>query len=170
MNKRKSLVINSWLAHFGIPKKTTDEQRIVRDKVLSILKERGIVYVIVHENQLYKKLTQFEALASSRNEETRKYFKDIIMNFFNEDITIFKSKFDVPDKLEDEIELLLPEPNDTNKTNYYKDRFLFEAAYLSTERIIITTDTRLKDKFANQNFYRIVLLEEFINEHEKLIK
>lgn len=167
----KSLVINSWLAVYGDPDEIDESKIFLRDKVLDILEQRKIRFVIVHGNQLHKKLWDYHNLFNASDYETKRYFKKLIQDIkHNEDIVALYYDFQVPDKLENEIEDLLPEPNDTNKTNYYKDRFLFEAAYLSTERIIITTDTRLKDKFANQNFYRIVLLEEFINEHEKLIK
>ncbi len=47
--------------------------------------------------------------------------------------------------------------------NFSSDQYLFEAASaITAEKLIITTDVRLKEQFSDQPWCDIVLLSEFL--------
>ncbi len=59
---------------------------------------------------------------------------------------------------EDVVQLLEP-------GNFSSDRFLFEAAGHTEDKIIITTDQKLIDQFANQTKFRLLQISDFLKEY-----
>ncbi len=47
--------------------------------------------------------------------------------------------------------------------NYASDQYLFEAALLTREKIIVTTDERLMEQMQMNNLFQVLLLKGFLD-------
>jgi predicted nucleic acid-binding protein len=52
-----------------------------------------------------------------------------------------------------------------DKENYYKDYFLFEAAFVSSSKIIVTTDIRLINHMRESDHYILIQLDDFLKQY-----
>ncbi len=50
-----------------------------------------------------------------------------------------------------------------SRGNYMSDRYLFETAMGSVDKIIITTDEKLRKQFANQQLFQLWSVDQFMN-------
>ena len=64
-------------------------------------------------------------------------------------------------------EIYLPEIIIENLSigNYASGQYLFEAAFSTEEKIIVTTDQKLIDQMQGNNLFQVVHLEEFLGRY-----
>ncbi|MCU0347339.1 MAG: hypothetical protein MUC59_10365 [Saprospiraceae bacterium] len=96
------------------------------------------------------------------DELARERFKFFIVNVINNS----KKCIFVDDENLQELPASTLEKLNSEKTNYYKDIFLFEAANSTVDKIIVSTDGRLKDQMADDETFQVVLLEDFLKDYQ----
>jgi hypothetical protein len=65
--------------------------------------------------------------------------------------------------LDESIEQLL---NPTVPSNFASDRYLFQSAETTEEKIIVTTDTKLMKHFEGNGRFQLWIVEEFMSKFE----
>jgi len=144
------IVVNEWLLDYMCPNVDLDKKDIA-NKFLSVLLEKCDKIVIGRGTPFVKKFYRYMKDFGRYHEFKSNFSKLNQLLFLNSDKTIILEKEEVA-QLPKEINEILP-PD---------DKYLFELAYTTTDKIIVTTDQRLYEKVKNITGLRIYLLEEFL--------
>ena len=65
-----------------------------------------------------------------------------------------------------EIEAILQRPSEPPLTNIESDRYLFESAETTTEKIIVTTDKKLMKHFEGNEQFQLMSVDDFFLQFE----
>ncbi|MFH1318699.1 MAG: hypothetical protein ABIH71_06760 [Candidatus Omnitrophota bacterium] len=146
------IVVNEWLLDYMLPDSTKQQKDFVVqfidiwiNRCDRVLIRRPSPFV----NKFYRYWKSIE-----NDQASRKRFK--LLNsllFLNSDKTRIIDDADVQ-----------PLPMELSQKVPMDDKYLIELAYVSTDKIVITTDAKLKDKLKDEQALKIYLLEDFIKE------
>ena len=145
------IVVNEWLLVYmrlGVDQEKTS--KVIQ--FLLGLKKKCDRIVVKRQSPFFMKFYRYFQ-ESNQDTKCKELFKTLNLLFYNSDKTIIVDDVDI-DKLPKEIDEILPADD--------KDRYLIELGYSSSDKIILTTDQRLKDKLQPKSELKIYLFEEFL--------
>jgi predicted nucleic acid-binding protein len=147
------IVVNEWLLDYMCPD-SEDSDKIKTFKFVNAWVKKCDKVVIRRTSpftsKFYRHMKKF-----GWNTDFKKHFSRLNhLLFYNSDKTIIVEEADIK-KLPKEIEEKTP----------LDDKYLIELAYSSRDKIIVTTDQRLKEKLHDDVDLKIYLLDEFLGEY-----
>jgi len=153
------LVVNEWLPQYFLPSATRAEKLLLQ-QFLQCFIERGDKIVVRRPSEFNRKIyryakdlqANYEAVTPIRN------FIKLILEDSKRCEFVDDEFFNLPAA----IEAKLKRPADSPLTNYESDRYLFEAALQTEEKIIVTTDAKLAAVMDDEKVFRVVLLDDFL--------
>ncbi|MAT54683.1 MAG: hypothetical protein CMN32_09395 [Saprospirales bacterium] len=153
------LVVNEWLPEYFRPDASPEEKRALEKFLLCFL-ERGDKIIVLKPSPFLYKIyryakefqRQYEAVLPIRN-----FIKTILLNSERCILVSAEEIEELPQNIQ----------NKLAEGNYGSDSYLFETASVirDSARKIITTDTRLKNHFQDEEWCEIVLLHEFLDSY-----
>lgn len=147
------IVVNEWLLDYLRPDARECDRRMALEFVNALVKKRDKMVVkrnsgFTRKFYTYMKMFGWDVASKSRfSKLNRLLFRDL-------DKTIIADDTDLQ-PLPDEIATQSPDD----------DKYLIELWYSNQDRIVVTTDTRLKDILRDIPNLRICLLQEFLPEY-----
>ncbi len=154
-------VINEWFLEWHKPSATPEEQRMARAFTNWLINSKNRV-VLLKDSDFTHKLNNIRRDFDHHpmtNIYLKLFFSQIIMNPDRCRIV------DEPPKLPDETETRLKPPEVSPLTNIESDRYLFESAETTEEKIIVTTDTKLIKHFENNEYFQLWHADDFFTHH-----
>ena len=149
------IVVNEWLLEYLRPDAEKYKMNLAINFVNAWVKKCDKV-VIKRPSPFLDKFHRYMK-EFGRNAEFKKRFSKLNkLLFLDSDKTIIADAGDIK-KLPSEVEAKTPP----------EDKYLIELAYSGSDRIIVTTDRRLKDKLCDEPDMTIYLLEEFLQLQEQ---
>ncbi|MBC7775157.1 MAG: hypothetical protein H7246_06925 [Phycisphaerae bacterium] len=151
-------VINEWFLEWHKPDAISEEQRKARVFTSWLLK-REYRIVVLRNCDFTQKLNDIRRKFGYHpmgGIQLKIFFSQIFMNVERCRIV------DIPPELPPEIEAILKRPPENPLKNIESDRYLFESAETTEEKIIVTTDTKLMAHFEGNGRYQLWGVEEFI--------
>ena len=147
------IVVNEWLLHYLCPD-AQESDRMTAVRFVNILVRKCDKMVIKRNSpfvvKFYRFMKQFESDTSSK----QRFSKLNRLLFLDSDRTIIAD--------ESELKELPKEIADKTPPD---DKYLIELWYAKQDRIVLTTDTKLKDKLKDIPGLKICLLQEFLEEY-----
>ena len=147
------IVADEWLLEYMCPGIALDKISMAKRFINAVVKKCDKI-VIGRATPFVSKFYHFMKRFGWDIDFKKRYSKLNHLFFHNSNKTIIVDKADI-NKLPKEIEKKTP-PD---------DKYLIELAYSSEDRIILTTDGRLKEKFRDEVDLKIYLLKEFLQEY-----
>ncbi len=144
------IVVNEWLLDYMRPN-AKDCNRNLAIKFINAWVEKCDKIVIRRPSPFVKKFHNFMGQFSWDLDFKKRFSKLNRLLFYNSDKTIIADDNDIK-KLQNEVEAKTPSD----------DKYLIELAYSGPDRIVVTTDTRLKEKLKDEANLKIYLLEDFL--------
>lgn len=150
-------VVNEWLPEYYRPQ-ALPEQRLQLETFLARFMERGDRLVVLQDSEFLRKLLRY---AKDYAEYTA--IREAISKFITTILIVPERRIIV--------EELLPIPESTHAvlhtagTNFHSDEYLFHAALHAESRIIVTTDIKLYRAMADDEDFKVVLLEGFLKDY-----
>jgi len=149
------IVVNEWLLDYmrlGVDFEKTSKAI----KFLNALVKKCDKIVVKRQSPFVNKFYRYFE-ESNQDTKCKELFKKLnLLLFHNSDKTIIVDDVDI-NKLPKEIDEILPADD--------KDRYLIELGYSSSDKIILTTDQRLKEKLQLKSELKIYLFEEFLESY-----
>lgn len=147
------IVVNEWLLHYLHPD-SQEEKKKLAIKFINIWIKRCDKILLRIQSPFTRKFYRFMN-ESKEDPVSYKEFKKLHNLLFRDsDKTVLIEEQNIR-PLDKNIESKTPAD----------DRYLVELAYSSDDKIIITTDIRLKEKLEDEPELKIYLLEEFLNNY-----
>ncbi|MCC7429708.1 hypothetical protein IT568_02575 [bacterium] len=152
-------VVNEWLPEFSIPTATNEERKLVTEFLNLFLSKKDVLFV-KRESEFFKKIYRYSSdrkfgYDPKTKELFNKFIKLVLLDSSKCKILENQDLVEIPQKTK---EKLVP-PFDS-------DFYLFESACLTNEKVIVTTDKRLFDQTENDEFFKIILLENFMEKYK----
>jgi len=140
------ITIDEWIIHYLAEK----NKIIIESEILEKIYKKCDKFVILKGERFYQKISRFEK--ESKDRVSIILVKNFIRRFIrNSNKTILLEDSDVMDL-----------PDDLEKITPGKDKFLVKTALLTKDKLILTTDAKLKEKINGMHGLNIVLIDEFI--------
>jgi len=147
------IVVNEWLLHYLCPDAKECDTNCAFQFIKVWIKGSDKV-VIRRQSPFTKKLYAFMKASESHSDFIKKRFVRLFKFSLDSDKTIVVDECDI-NSLPQELEAKTPP----------KDKYLIELAYSRPGSIIVTTDTKLKEKLQDEVDLKIYLLEEFLQNY-----
>lgn len=147
------IVVNEWLLNHLCPNADQCDTDLAFEFIKRWMKGPDKV-VIRRESPFTKKFYRFMKESENHDDFIRKRFVRLFKSFFDSNRTVIVEEYDI-NNLPQELEAKVPSD----------DRYLIELAYSGSDRIVVTTDTRLKEKLQDEANLKIYLLEEFLQNY-----
>lgn len=147
------IIVNEWLLDYLCPHTDANKTKSVA-RFLNALLEKCDKIVIRNPSPFIKKFYKYMKQYQSDNECKKRFSRLNQLFFYNYDKTIIVDDRDIG-KLPPETEGKIPP----------KDKYLVELAYFSKDKILVTTDNRLKEILEVAPEIKVHLFEEFINNY-----
>ncbi|MCC6410632.1 MAG: hypothetical protein IT270_03170 [Saprospiraceae bacterium] len=145
------LVFNEWFLEWHRPDASMEEKQKVRCLTDWLLKNEHRL-VVLKKSPFINKLNDFRRIYSSG-------FTGIALKTFYTSIVLNSDNcllIEEPPALPTETTNLL------SVGNYKSDTYLFESAYVSADKIIVTTDEKLRKQFENQQLFQLWSVDELM--------
>lgn len=149
------IVVNEWLLEYMCPNAESNNRQMTIQFLNAIVKKCDKM-VIGNPSSFVSKFYRFMKKFGWDIDFKEGFKKLNLLLFRNSDKTIIidsADKRELPKEIEEEI----PAGDD--------DRYLVELAYCTIDRIIVTTDTPLKEKLHGKDGFKVYLLGEFLKEY-----
>lgn len=153
-------VINEWFLEWHKPSATDEEQVKARMFTKWLLNNEHRI-VILQNTGFTKKLNDI------RRDFGFYHMSAIYLKLFFSQIFINSEKcrlLEMPPELPADIEEILKRPSEPPLTNIESDRYLFQSAEVTEEKIIVTTDVKLIKHFEGNGRFRMMNVDEFMTE------
>jgi KaiC/GvpD/RAD55 family RecA-like ATPase len=147
------IVVNEWLLDYMCPNSDSNKTAIAIQFINAVVKKCDKI-VIRRPSPFVSKFYRYMKEFGWDPRFKERYKKLNHLLFLNSDKVIIADNIDI-EKLPKEVEKKIP--ND--------DRYLVELAYFSKDKIIVTTDERLKEKLRDEDNLKVCLPEEFFKEY-----
>lgn len=155
------IVINEWFLDWHRPDAHPENQHAVFKFIQWIL-QADCRLVILRNSPFTQKLNRYRKdfdFECKTRESLKLFFSQILVN--PEKCRIIE---DVP-AISLEAEAILNRPVEPPLTNFESDRYLFESATTTEQKIIITTDQKLIERFNFQEEFQLVTPEAFFEKN-----
>lgn len=152
-------VINEWYPVWHNPHKSTPEEQAKARTFLQWLQNNDHRIVVLLNTEFTKKLNDY------RRDFSFHPMCSIYLKLFFSQIFINPDKcriLETPPELPADIEDILKRPPESPLTNIGSDRYLFQSAETTEEKIIVTTDVKLMKHFEGNGRYQLWSVEEFM--------
>ena len=146
------IIVNEWLLEYLRPN-TSREKRNYALRFIKAWENKIIKVVIRRPSPFLQKLQRYWQ-KSNEDESSYYNYKRISRQLYDSDKTVIVDDNDIknlPAKLEDKT------PSD--------DKYLIELAYTEPSRLIVTTDSPLKQKLHGEAEIKICLLDDFLSDY-----
>ncbi len=143
------IVVNEWLLEYLRPD-AQESDRATVIQFLNVFVQKCDKLVIKRESRFTRKFYDY----SKRSEQfvnTKPFFSMLHRLFRDADRTVIADDSDLQEL-----------PGDIAKKTPCDDKYLIELWYAKQDRMVLTTDAKLKDKLKDVPGLRISLLEEFL--------
>ena len=150
------LVVNEWLPEYIRPDAKDEEKRQVELFLNTFLRRPDCLFVkdrSPFHNKIMRYQKEFDYDLKAR--ETFKMFIKLILR------NLEKCRLVMEDELNELPKETWEKLNEGGK-NVDSDIYLFEAANLTTDKIIITTDAKLKTQMVEDGHFQVILLKDFL--------
>lgn len=147
------IVVNEWLLDYLLPDAAEEERNLARRFMIAWPKKNDKV-VIRRQSPFTRKLYRYLKATETKIDFNRPFLRLHKFLFRDSDKTILVE--------ESEITKL---PNELEATTPPDDKYLIELAYSKPDRIILTSDTKLKEQLKDEIHLKIYLLEEFLQNY-----
>jgi hypothetical protein len=149
------LVVNEWLPEYFRPS-ASREQKLQLQTFLQRFMERGD-RIIVREpspfiGKIYRYANDYQSIESIVT-PIRNFIK-LVLEDSNRSFRVWDNEIEeLPESVEERLTI----------GNYVSDKYLFEAATtIEAEKLIVTTDARLKAHFEDEPWCKLELLADFL--------
>jgi hypothetical protein len=148
-------VVNEWLPEYYKPDATHEEKQKLQKFLIRFMERNDKIYVR-RPSAFLIKIERFAKVFQQSNiqkyGELKKFYSTILLDserckFIDDD------EFDLSDSTRNRL---------IKGGNKISDLYLFEAASATESKIILTTDTKLKDWMHNKDEYKVELLDDFL--------
>ncbi len=143
-------VVNEWLLDYIVPN-TAEEKIVAVNKFIQFISDNEHQIVIGRDNNFVSKFHQFMKQYGWHSDFKRRFKKLRQLLFYDSIRTLIIEKSDLAN-VDGNIESLTPED----------DLYLVELAFSSEDKIIVTTDTRLKSALESVHNLDVILLPDFM--------
>jgi len=123
-------------------------------KLLDAVETKGDQIVIKRRSPFTEKFYRLDKLYGNQGQPSRPVFRRFALLMRDDRRVRLVEEEEIQPLPKAVLELVDPE-----------DRYLAEIAALTTERRIVTTDTKLKGKLDDKERFRVTLLDEFLREY-----
>lgn len=147
------IVVNEWLLEYLRPDAGECNKKLAIKFVNAWVTKCDKV-VIRRSSPFVTKFYRYWQKFGQNTDFKKRFSKLNQLLFINSDKTVIADDSDIK-KLPKKVEAKTP-PD---------DKYLIELAYSGPDRIVVTTDTRLKEKLQNESDLKIYLLEEFLQDY-----
>ena len=147
------IVVNEWLLDYMCPNSDSNKTTMAIQFINAVVKKCDKI-VIRRPSPFVSKFYRYMKEFGWDPKFKERYKKLNQLLFLNSDKVIIADNIDI-EKLPKEVRKKIP--ND--------DRYLIELAYFSKDKIIVTTDERLKEKLRDEDNLKVCLPEEFFKEY-----
>lgn len=157
-------VINEWFLEWHKPDAQPEEQRKARAFTKWLINSENRI-VLLNYSDFTQKLNKI------RRDFDYHPMSHIYLKLFFSQIFLNEARCRIlvkPPKLPNEIESILQRPEEPPLTNIESDRYLFESAETTEEKIIVTTDTKLINHFEKNDHFNLWHTDDFFNHHNIL--
>lgn len=152
-------VFNEWFLDWRSPKDSTAEERQQVNRIFKWLLQSEHRLVVLVDSPFMDKLNRYRKdfdYDPFCRESLKMFFSGIFLNR-NKCLQV-----ETPPLLDDRTEELLAEEG----RNFASDRYLFQSAEISGEKIIVTTDQKLIEQFSGQNRFNLWTVEKLLSTFE----
>ena len=155
-------VINEWFLEWHKPTASSEEQRKARVFTNWLLTSKHKIVVLRHCDftQKLNRLRRDFNYHPMCGQQLKIFFTQVFMN--TEKCRIVE----IPPELPAKIEEILDRPTESPLTNIESDRYLFESAETTEEKIIVTTDVKLINHFEGNGHYQLWSVDDFFEKFE----
>jgi hypothetical protein len=147
-------VVNEWLPEYFKPNASTEEKRKL-EKFLFRFIENNDTIIVRRPSEFLRKLLRYandyQRISQSYNVISK--FISLVVLDSNRCRYVDDGEFILSQEIIDKL---------NEKGNYSSDTYLFEAASVTSEKLIITTDVKLKIHMENNGIFNVILLDEFL--------
>jgi predicted nucleic acid-binding protein len=150
------IVVNSWFSEYLKASAKSNEVELFDSFVKKLLQSENLI-VTISNAQLEEKLRKLEK--NYQNHRDVKFITKIKFIYRNIYLNPTKCKILSRPELNEDLNSIFESSN-----HLTKDRFLFEAAIQTEERIIVTADSKLKERMDRVEGMRIFLLQEYLDQ------
>lgn len=149
------IVINEWCPEYFKPLAKVDEKKQLEDFLNCMIKNNHHIYVRRPSPFLLKlyKLTKDYSNYSSTTNSVRKFIKLILQD---------SNRCTFVDDNEQQLSSAMIEKLN-NRGNTISDKYLFEAASITQEKLIITSDQKLIDHMNKEEGYSLMTVQSFLD-------
>lgn len=150
-------VINEWYLDWHNPKISTSEEQSKARAFLQWLQNNEHQIVVLVNTNFTQKLNEYRRNFSFHpmcSIYLKLFFSQIFIN--PDKCRVLETPPDLPDVILEKLSV----------GNFASDRYLFEAAENTEEKIIVTTDTKLMKHFEGNGRYQLWSVEEFMSKFE----
>lgn len=144
------IVVDEWLLEYMRPNTDLMKTSIAIQFINAVVKKCDKI-VIGRSTPFVSKFHQYMGNFSWNTNFKKRFSKLNQLLFYNSDKTIIVDDSDMKE-LSKEIQ----------EKTHHKDKYLIKLVYSSNNRIIVTTDQRLKEELQNEADLKIYLLKDFL--------
>ena len=148
------LVVNEWLPEYLRPS-ATEEQKSKLENFLNKFIERNDKLFIRANSPFLRKILRLSKDYNNCISEVNNVKRFIKLIYLDSDGCVIVDDDEI--NLEDQTRDLLIAGGNTES-----DIYLFESASITSDRIVITTDAKLKNHLLNDNNYKVEMLDDFL--------
>jgi hypothetical protein len=146
-------VVNEWLPEYFLPNATPEEKALLEKFLTRFLNKNDQILVRQPSpflNKIYRYPNQYQNYGS-----TVRGLRNFIKFILND-----SDRCEIIDQTV--LELPIQTLEKLSKGNFSSDQYLFEAAFFSGTKQIVTTDEKLKNQMKGDTNFSLVLLEDFL--------
>jgi hypothetical protein len=152
-------VINEWFPEYFIYPEGSKEKTFLKKFVNKFYNSKDVLF-IKRPSEFWSKLHRYSKQYHANEDIYRelKIFISVILQDSNR-VKIIDEDIELPNEVLGKLNIM--------NTNFFSDQYLFEAAFKSDSKIIVTTDIKLIGHMGKSEFYNLVLLDDFMEEYCK---
>lgn len=145
-------VFNEWFLDWHLPNSVSEKKRNVRHIFEWLLASKEHRLVVLSPSPFIKKLNDFRKAHSSgfTGGALKEFISGVLLS--RERCRLLEIPPELPPDILEKLSI----------GNFASDRYLFEAAETTAEKIIVTTDTKLMKHFEGNGRYQLWSVEEFM--------
>ncbi len=150
-------IVNEWLPEYFLPG-ASKEQKELQRRFIGRLLERKDRIIVLRPSPFMKKIDTYAKIYASNNVvygPIKFFITSILLN------PTYATIISGADPLPEETLAILHKPN----TNFISDEYLFHAAIRTETKIIVTTDQKLCNAMKDDQFFNVVMLEDFLSNY-----
>lgn len=149
-------VFNEWFLDWHLPNAASEEKRKVRRIFEWLLASEEHQIVVLSQSPFIKKLNDFRKAHNSgfTGGALKEFISGVVLA--KEKCLLLETSPDLPDDI----------LNRLSVGNFSSDRYLFQSAEATEDKIIVTTDAKLIKHFEENSRYQLWSVEEFMTKFE----